>query len=352
MAGSFTKRRSIRGFTLIELLVVIAIIAILIALLLPAVQQAREAARRTQCKNNLKQLALACHNYESTFTVFPIGHQFVGHFDGNPNDGDGGTGYSWGGYILPFIDGANIANLFDYSYPISGLGETTRNNHLVAAQAPASYRCPSDLTPPKANYFTNATWGYEAGLTSYAGMAGSFHNPFVPVTVSNHNAQRANGMLNRDLGRKFRDITDGTSNTILIGEENFKVKNKQGAGQGGNEMTLAFGVPNQGSGWAQGRTSFVLMGGCFAINQAQINIGWGPTQTSAGSMHTGGAQFALSDGSVRFISENIQHTHRGCVDQNWNAIRADPFDSANGNADYGLYQRLVSINDDLVIGEF
>jgi prepilin-type N-terminal cleavage/methylation domain-containing protein/prepilin-type processing-associated H-X9-DG protein len=351
------KLRKRKAFTLIELLVVIAIIAILIALLLPAVQQAREAARRTQCKNNLKQLALACHNYESTFTVFPIGHQFVGHWDGNPNNNYGGTGYAWGGYILPYIDGANISNQFDYSFPISGLGQSPRRNQLVAGSAIASYRCPSDKVAATAPYFMNQPWGYIAALSSYAGMAGSFHNPFVPVTVTNQNSRRANGILNRDTGRKFRDVTDGTSNTILIGEQTFEIKGKLPSraptAEGGNELTLAFGSIRQQSGWAQGRTSFVLMGGAYAINQAPANVGWGPIQTSASSLHIGGAQFAFADGSVRFISENINHTGRGNEPNGgWGAIRNDPFDDANGGANYGTYQRLCSMDDGLVIGEF
>ena len=235
-----------RGFTLIELLVVIAIIAILIALLLPAVQQAREAARRTQCKNNMKQLVLAAHNYESTFSVFPIGHQYVGDFDGGANQHWGGTGFAWGAYLLPFIDGANISNLFDYSYPLSGLGQANKENSIVAGSAPASYRCPSDLIEATAPYFTNQPWGYRASLSSYAGMAGSFHNPFVPATAGPNAKRRGNGILNRDTGRRFSQITDGTSNTIMIGEQTAGIKNTLGrGGNGGNELTLAFGVIRQ-----------------------------------------------------------------------------------------------------------
>src|SRR5687767_15656460 len=115
--------RSRFGFTLIELLVVIAIIAILIALLLPAVQQAREAARRTQCKNNLKQLGLALHNYLDVHGRFPIGQQFRGTWDGTNDSagaaGNGGTGFAWGSYVLPFIDQAPLYNQFDFNVPIA-----------------------------------------------------------------------------------------------------------------------------------------------------------------------------------------------------------------------------------------
>ncbi|MEO2015702.1 MAG: DUF1559 domain-containing protein [Fuerstiella sp.] len=351
------RPRSQRGFTLIELLVVIAIIAILIALLLPAVQQAREAARRTQCKNNLKQLALACHNYESTYGLFPIGHQFIGDWDGNSNNGSGGTGFSWGAYVLPFIDGANISNQFDYDFPVSGFGQPTRTNHLVAGTPVSSYLCPTDLAPSTKNYFTNRPWGYEAALTSYAACAGAFHNPFVQVRAGASGQRRSNtGMFNRDIGVKFRDVLDGTSNTFLIGEQTFKLKNAPGGG--GAEFTMAFGAIHQNRGWATGRTSFIMMGGAYPINQLPDGTGWGPKQTSASSLHTGGAQFALADGSVRFVSENIQHTCRGCKHRGgWGSVwvgnnNTDEYDTANNGADFGLYQRLFARADELVIGEY
>ncbi|MCP4785429.1 MAG: DUF1559 domain-containing protein [Fuerstiella sp.] len=356
------RPRSVRGFTLIELLVVIAIIAILIALLLPAVQQAREAARRTQCKNNLKQLALACHNYESTYGLFPIGHQYIGDWDGNSSNNRGGTGYSWGAYVLPFIDGANISNQFDYDYPVSGLGQTTRTNHLVAGTPVASYRCPTDTAPATFPYYLNQPWGYEAALSSYSACAGAFHNPFVPVTAGASGQRRSNtGMFNRDIGVKFRDVLDGTSNTFLLGEQSFKIKNAPNIGGiagGGGERTLAFGAIRQQAGWAQGRTSFIMMGGAYPINMLPDGTGWGPKQTSASSLHTGGAQFALADGSVRFVSENIQHTCRGCRHRGgWGSVwmgnnNTDEYDKLNGGADFGLYQRLFARADELVIGDY
>ena len=346
-----------RGFTLIELLVVIAIIAILIALLLPAVQQAREAARRTQCKNNLKQLALACHNYESSYGVLPIGHQFVGHFDnGNTTNAHGGTGYSWGAYILPYIDGANIANIFNYDYPLSGFQQpaTEVNNSSIAVTPMAAYRCPSDIGPPTIN-----RRGFEQALSNYAGAAGSFHNSLGSAVTGGAQAQRRrNGALMRDGSAKFRDFEDGTSNSILIGEQTYKVKFQEAQAFPGTaaEVTFAFGSVN-GSGWAQGGTSFVLMNGTYPINQPPL-AGWGATQTSASSLHEGGAQFAFADGSVQFLSENIQHTCRGCQHRGgwgslWTSgVNSDEYDHANGGDDYGIYQRLFSIADGHPTGEF
>lgn len=353
---SLSRRVRKRGFTLIELLVVIAIIAILIALLLPAVQQAREAARRTQCKNSLHNLVLACHNYESTFGMFPMGHQFVGRFDGNPNNGSGGTGFGWGAFILPFIDGANISNTFNFDYPLSGLGQPTNqiSNRTVAGTVLPIYKCPSDIAPSTAPYSINAPFGYEAGLSSYSGNAGSFHNSLGnAVTAGAWGQLRRNGVLMRDQGCKIGDITDGTSNTVIIGEQSYRVKYQLAAQLGaGRELTLAYGSINQNSGWASGRTSYILMNGVYGINTVPVPGVWGPSQTSASSVHTGGAQFAFADGSVHFISENIHHTSRGNKAVGWNSVRSDPYDRANNGADYGTYQRLFSRNDDLVLGEY
>ena len=133
LMNSKQNRRSV-GFTLIELLVVIAIIAILIALLLPAVQQAREAARRTQCKNNLKQIGLALHNYESTFTTFPMG-------DCSVNFGAGEVPQaSVHAYILPYLEGSNNYSTFNFNFQVNG----NANNTQARIQFIPSFHCPSD----------------------------------------------------------------------------------------------------------------------------------------------------------------------------------------------------------------
>ena len=145
MRCSFDKRHGSRrrGFTLIELLVVIAIIAILIALLLPAVQQAREAARRTQCKNNLKQISLAAHNYHDVYNKFPIGQHLVG---GGTPAAVKGLGYSYSFALLPYIEQGNLYGQFDNNFPV--FEKTRTRNGILAGTPLAAWSCPSDLKPP------------------------------------------------------------------------------------------------------------------------------------------------------------------------------------------------------------
>ncbi len=137
------------GFTLVELLVVIAIIGILIALLLPAVQAAREAARRMSCTNKMKQIALALHNYHDTNKAFPYGHIHRGNHDGNPNNGRGGNGFGWAWSILPFLEQEALFEQFDSRWPIT---DSSNSNNLQLMQTPLeAYACPSDDKPDNWN---------------------------------------------------------------------------------------------------------------------------------------------------------------------------------------------------------
>lgn len=330
------QTRRPRAFTLIELLVVIAIIAILIALLLPAVQQAREAARRTQCKNNLKQLGLAMHNYHDVYNCFPIGHQAVGHFDGTTTDNVGGTGFAWSYSLLPFMESGNLFARFNSTVPISNSGFPASVSNAAAAATDQSWaRCPSDVRLSKANTGNAGVPGAirPHATTSYKATSASFS------IVGAASAARVNGMFNRDSShrpRRMADVTDGTSNAVMLAEQD----------DSNTALARLYGSVSANLGWVNGDTNRFLVHGQFAINVRS----WpddpanGPARTVT-SRHTGGAQFCLVDGSVRFLSENIQHTNR-----TWQS--GDPFDSANGGAGYGLYQRLFSINDGLTIGEF
>lgn len=290
-----------RGFTLIELLVVIAIIAVLIALLLPAVQQAREAARRSQCQNNLKQMGLAVHNYIDVHNVIPPA-QIAGVPAATPNaagelnqDVDGS--WSWAQQILPQLeqgnlydalavgktptvprDSANMTNINDYS-----TAAVNTRERLLTTRIPV-YICPSaggeELNP----------FQRRMGTMMYA-MNHQLALQMVPPL--------------RSKVRSLKDITDGTSNTILIGEKAL--------------MSSPFVAI--GSVWGAARTCgsrISIIAGFSPMNtpfdgnpsptatNCYTEFNGGPaTRAVAASPHTGGCQFALCDGSVRFISENI-----------------------------------------------
>lgn len=345
-----TRRSLKRGFTLIELLVVIAIIAILIALLLPAVQQAREAARRTQCRNNLKQIALALHNYHDVSNCFPMAQQRAGHRDGNLASANGGNGFAWTTFILPYVDGANIYNQFDFNEPIMQTGNAIAENNMAVARTPVSWaRCPSSIAPANQNFGadTRAHPMLNLAVTTYKGNAGSFH-PNTNGNWGGGNRRRFNGIFLRDSAVQMRDITDGTSNTFIVGENNWSL----------STIPRMYGAINLDNGYAQGEGQRCTAHAEFALNPAPSPVTADVIRNqSFHSEHTGGAHFAMADGSVRFVSENIHHTGR-C----WNAtVHTDTdcsqwttnFDAdPNATVSLGTYQRLAGVNDGLPLSEF
>jgi prepilin-type N-terminal cleavage/methylation domain-containing protein len=267
-----------RGFTLIELLVVIAIIAVLIALLLPAVQQAREAARRSQCKNNMKQLGLGLHNYHDTFNTFPPGWvtRITDPVYNNNRFGNGR--FAWSMFILPYADQASIYNLQDFS-----LDDQPDGNNTNKLNTPLSmYRCPSD---------TGARTGAKTwGRSNYLGNYGN------TVPAAHAFDEFANGIFFGNSTIKMRDITDGTSNTLLVGECSIK----------------QFGIANRNPGagnWPgldQNKQYDMVVRGTNAGSGINRSTGVSNTaQDGFGSFHVGGVHFLLCDGSVRFVSENI-----------------------------------------------
>lgn len=296
------RHRTHPGFTLIELLVVIAIIAILVALLLPAVQQAREAARRSSCKNNLKQIGVALHNYHDTVGMLPMGGQYSGNQSREQ--------WGWGAYILPQMEEKNLFEQMQVNR--QELHTLLRSAQRVLASTPISnFRCPSDPVPEKLGSVRH--FRGDAGVTDVAsanyvanGGTGTVHN------------RNNNGVMYLRSSIRFRDITDGTANTLAAGERDGDT-NASGcwaAAWVGNRNTTGGGP--RGSDYTIGRTS-------RAINFAVSGGGSNSCRQGFSSMHTGGAQFLFCDGSVHFLSENIN---------------------------MGTYQNLSRRADGNVVGEF
>ena len=271
-----------KGFTLIELLVVIAIIAVLIALLLPAVQQAREAARRTQCRNNLHQIGLALHNYHDTHSCFPPG--WVG------STGSDAPAHAWGVMILPFLDETALYNAYNFSQGMAnqpGAAVGTWANRTVVQSVLAQYCCPSDQSPPLGGCGNGAcygNYGYSTRSGNYVlnGGKGNTSSRWSPPAGASH------GAFHRNSRTRVRDIRDGTSNTFAGGEVDYESRIKGGGGWRVQWAVGFSGGPGHGDTYAPiNHIANVFM---FA------------------SKHEGGAFFVFCDGAVKFISENIDHS--------------------------------------------
>lgn len=302
-------RRS--GFTLIELLVVIAIIAILIALLLPAVQQAREAARRSQCKNNLKQVGLALHNYHSAFGLFPYATANTGNcFTASTDTVTNHTGWL---SLLPYIDQKPLYDQFDFnsatsdrntgSGAIAGAGAIASGNAALSTNLLAVLLCPSDSGPPTQ---VSASTFYGCGVagsarTSY-GFSVSQANGCTRWT-SESSATRALFGLNSN--SKIRDVTDGTSNTVAVVETTLDVDDGETqswacASHVGMGINLAA---------SRGINNFRCCAWRSPAN-AQFQPGRNGEWGEPGSLHPGGIHVLMGDGAVRFLSENIDSVTR------------------------------------------
>jgi prepilin-type N-terminal cleavage/methylation domain-containing protein len=358
-------RRSRSAFTLIELLVVIAIIAILIALLLPAVQQAREAARRTQCKNNLHQLGLAIHNYHDVFNLVPM--------TGYTNAGDAGIGgrrFSGLVGMSPYFDQAPLYNLIEGGGTAASVNGMTNyfgnsfvpwdNNHRAVRTRIPMLQCPSDSADTADTAKGGTNYMFSRGDTTWD------HN-----AQWNNNGGRVRGMFVGGNGasgvRGFRDVVDGLSNTIAMSERikakanGNRVKDGSVAKQPAQtvyrvnpsaclsqvnalgQYTVAVGN-YAGLRWMDGTSQFtghttVVGPNKPSCTDPQSSDQWDGVIDPT-SVHEGGVHCLLGDGAVRFISENIDAG---------NSAAPPP---VSGPSPYGVWGSLGSIRGDDVVGEF
>ncbi len=284
------------AFTLVELLVVIAIIGILVGLLLPAVQQAREAARRMQCTNHLKQLGLAIHNYESTYKKFPNNNPTVLRGDGRRY-----IQGPWTIAILPFIEQAPLYNQWDQNL---GFGEGG-NRSLLVSPIPI-YHCPSSPVPAVASFPPlTATWSADLaaiGPGRYNATAVDYHPP---LTVSEppmlSTSTRVQAALPQQSTYGFSGITDGTSNTLLFGEvAGFPRRFNKRVDVGDNSPVFGhLGAWCRMLTIKSDATGAVLYGGNCLVNCTNF------ASTNLYAFHSGGANHTRFDGSVGFVSEGI-----------------------------------------------
>jgi prepilin-type N-terminal cleavage/methylation domain-containing protein len=355
------------AFTLIELLVVIAIIAILIALLLPAVQQAREAARRSQCSNHLKQMGLALHNYHDTFGVFPFGRGGTGAPDGITSDAVRTNVNRASGYIslLPYLEQSNLYHQISSPQTINSVtyspfGPKTDNT----AYTPFMARIPVMLCPSA----LERSSGLLGGTTNYAFSWGNNSRQITgSETVSARQAVRADmrGMFGFQKCRRIAAVQDGTSNTIAMGEiatsDNANailggVARTRGAqvyttplacllegNRATGQLTSGSNAAWRGNGWANGVVVYTGFNTILPPNSPacmQSSNDHSNGQAPASSMHTGGVFTLMADGAVRFISENIDTGNLGVAD-----VRTGP-------SPYGVWGTLGSIQAGDIAGEF
>ncbi|MGL4513743.1 MAG: DUF1559 domain-containing protein [Lacipirellulaceae bacterium] len=326
------------AFTLVELLIVIAIIGMLVALLLPAVQSAREAARRAQCVTNLKQLGLAIQNYESALRVLPPGYRSGG--EGGvapslvePTTGDASPGWGWGAHLLPYLEGTALASQLDFEEPL-----WRPEYRALVRTTIASFLCPSDpgerepfvVTDASRQPVTPLGEPIEVGRSSYVASHGQescwgecgaatsatvFTDVYAgTTTVVAHNgdvAKVADGPFYRNSKTKFRAVTDGLSKTILLGEHASTLSDKTWVGVVPRATTLPkVETPDNGddsaatlvlvhAGPSGGELDLTGLPIIHPVNYPTLHVG------QMFSLHPQGGNVALGDGAARFVSEDV-----------------------------------------------
>ena len=280
-----------RGFTLIELLVVIAIIAILVALLLPAVQAAREAARRAQCINNLKQIGLALANYEQAQKVMPPG--YLSNFD--PQGNDTGPGWAWASMILPQLEQPAVFNAINF-----GLGVEAPANLTSRLSTINAFLCPSDPSP---GLFSAAQRDLSTGAL-IANICQLAPSNYVGVCGVSEPGPDGEGIFFRDSQVALRDVTDGTSQTIFVGERSRALNDATWAGS----VTGAVLFPAANSNVGRRVTE---LGAGLVLGHVGERVGPGDPNSEVNqfySLHaTKGANFLFGDGHVSYLRSTIDY---------------------------------------------
>jgi prepilin-type N-terminal cleavage/methylation domain-containing protein/prepilin-type processing-associated H-X9-DG protein len=280
-----------RGFTLIELLVVIAIIAVLIALLLPAVQSAREAARRVQCVNNLKQLGLALHNYHDAVLVLPPGYIAASPF--KDGETDTAPGWSWASMILPQFDQAPLYASANFSLPVQAPANTTAIRTNLSC-----FLCPSDQFQGPTFPVTDG-FGKTVATVAPSSYAASCGDDASDTAFGFDNLGNGRGLFFRNSSIRIAGITDGTSQTVMLEERAWGNAEGTwtGAIQGGYIQRGPFN-PCPGSDDATYQAPCLVLAHCHMIN---TNADSDSGLDDSSSFHPGGANILFGDGSVHFL---------------------------------------------------